>query len=62
MGISFFPDMGDPRENQTGIALDSAKRSPWKGKTPPHTKGLKKEQARKQAESNAWLWYQNQDL
>ena len=53
MGISFFPDMGDPRENQTGIALDSAKRSPWKGKTPPHTKGLKKEQARKQAESNA---------
>ena len=37
MGISFFPDMGDPRENQTGVALDSVKRTPWKGKTPPHT-------------------------
>ena len=49
MGISFFPDMGNPRENQTGVALDSAKRTPWKGKAPPHTQvkeGASKETAR----------------
>ena len=46
MGISSFPDMGNPRENQTGVALDSAKRTPWKGKTPPHMEGASKETAR----------------